>query len=382
MAATRKLAPLISALGDDAEGARRLPPQLLAALHKVKLFRLALPRSVGGLEVDPMTYIEVMHLVARADASTAWCLGQAAGCAMSAAYLDPDVLAEVFGSPDAVLAWGFPVKAQAVALDAETYSVSGTWQFNSGAHHATWVGAHAAVVERDGSPRLTASGRPVERTFLVPATEIEWTDDWHVIGLRGTGSEAFTLVDRVVAHDHSVPRDWEQERREGGDLYRLSYRHMFQVGFAAVALGVARATLDAFMDLARTKVPRGSPSALRDNHVVQLNTAKCEARLSSAWAYLVSATEQTWDSIRSTRFLDLEHRMLLRLASTYTIHEARDVVNTVWDAAGATVIFDGNAMERRFRDMHTITQQLQGRSAFLEAVGAHLLGSEADTTFI
>ena len=232
VARAEALAPKIEAMSDDIERLRRLPPELVADLHAAGLFRLLLPRSQKGAEVDPETFFRVIEAIAKADASVAWCLGQAAGCAMSAAYLDHAVAWKMFGSdPKAVLAWGPGPKVKAVAVDGG-YRVTGTWSFASGCRHATWLGAHCPIFEADGTPRLDLDGLQVERTFLVPAGEVTWTDIWSVIGLRGTASDAFSLNEHFVRHDHSITRDFQRECRESGPLYRLSAMAMYQLAFA------------------------------------------------------------------------------------------------------------------------------------------------------
>jgi alkylation response protein AidB-like acyl-CoA dehydrogenase len=372
---------MIGSMAADIEAHRRLPAPLLAELHRAGLFRLLLPRSLRGLEVDPLTFLEVMEIVARADASTAWNLGQAGGCAMAGAYLDPVVAQEVFGDPCAVLAWGPSRDARAVVVDGG-YRVSGTWGFNSGGRHATWVGAHAPIHEPDGTARRNDAGKVVERTFLVPATEVTWIDQWHVLGLRGTASDAFALDGRFVDHDHSVTRDWELERREPGPLYRLSARALFAMGFAALALGIAQSGFDAFVDLG-SKVPRGAPRALRDNAAVQSAAAQAEARLRSSRHYLVDTALAAWEAVQGEHgYFDLEQRMAVRLATTFVIHQARLALDFAYDAAGATAVFDSHPLERKFRDLHTVTQQLQGRASHFETVGAWLLGGEPDLTFV
>jgi len=141
--AARSVAPLAECIERD----RRLPDELLDRLHALRLFRLLLPRSVGGEEVDPISFFHVIETVARVDASAAWCLSQAGGCAMAAAYLAPGAAHEVFGAdPRAVLAWGPGPKVRAVRVPGG-YRVSGEWSFASGGRHATWLGAHCPVVE-------------------------------------------------------------------------------------------------------------------------------------------------------------------------------------------------------------------------------------------
>ena len=341
-----------------------------------------LPRSVGGLETDPVTFFHVIEAIATADASTAWCLSQAGGCATAAAYLDPAVAHRIFADPCAVLAWGPGPKAKAVAVEGG-YRVTGVWAFASGGRHATWVGAHCPIFEADGRPRLNEEGVQVQRTMLVPADEVEWTDIWSVVGLRGTASDQFALTDRFVRHEHSITRDFLKERREPGPLYRMPALTCYELGFAGVGLGLARASLDVFVDVARNKVPRGMKSVVRDNAVVQAGAAQAEVRVRAARAFLVQSAQQVWEEVsQPDGVLTLDHRMTLRMASTHAIHTARDAVDFAYNAAGTTAIFENHPLERRFRDMHTVTQQLQGRLSHFETVGACLLGGEPDLTFV
>ncbi len=145
------------------------------------------------------------------------------------------------------------------------------------------------------------------------------------------------------------------------------------------ALGGAE-LLDAFVELARDKIPRGVKRTLRDNNVVQAQVAQSEARLRAARALLLGSLEQIWRDIAQSGRLTLDHNTTIRLASTWAIHQARDVVDTAYHAAGATAIFESNPFERRFRDIHTVIQQYQGRQAHFETVGQVLLGLEAEGT--
>jgi alkylation response protein AidB-like acyl-CoA dehydrogenase len=378
----RSLAPQIAALAAEIERDRRLPAPLLDALHQARLFRLMLPRSQDGLETDPVTFFHVVEAIATADASTAWCLSQAGGCATAAAYLDPNVARRIFGAPRAVLAWGPGPKAKAVAVEGG-YRVTGTWAFASGGRHATWLGAHCPIFEADGRPRLNEEGLQVQRTMLVPAGVVEWTEIWNVVGLRGTASDQFALTDHFVRHDHSITRDFLKECREPGPLYRMPALTCYELGFAGVALGLARASLDVFVDVARNKVPRGMKSVIRDNAVVQAGAAQAEVRVRAARAFLLQSAQQVWNEVsQPDGALTLDHRMTLRMASTHAIHTARDAVDFAYNAAGTTAIFESHPLERRFRDMHTVTQQLQGRLSHFETVGAYLLGGEPDLTFV
>jgi indole-3-acetate monooxygenase len=374
--------PLVAAASDEIERERRLPPALLDQLHEAQLFRLLLPRSANGIETDPVTFFHVIETIARADASTAWCLSQAGGCAMSAAYLDLPVARAVFGDdPRAVLAWGPGPKVRAIECDGG-YKVTGVWAFASGGRHATWLGAHCPIFRADGSPRLEDDGTQQQRTMLVRSEDVEWTDIWNTVGLRGTASDQFALNDFFVRADHSITREFDRECRENGPLYRMGNGTCYQVGFAGVACGIARSALDSFIDLAKGKVVRGGHSPIRDNAVVQSGLAQAEVNLRAARGFVLQSMAEIWKHLCAGAMITVEQRITVRMAATHAIHKAREAVDFAYQAAGATAIFETDPLERRFRDIHTVTQQLQGRLSHFETVGAWMLGVDTDLTWV
>src|SRR5947209_3567635 len=280
--------------------------------------------------------------------------------------LGPELEVEMMRDRRGILAWGPPRPAEARAV-AGGYRLTGSWSFASGSHYATWLGAHVTMP-------------PAMRTLLFPKASAKFSDIWHVIGLRGTGSDSYTVADLFVPESHTVLREAEPKLRQPGLLYVFSSSNMYSAGFAGVALGIARSTLDAFIELARDKIPRGAKSTLRDDNVVQSQAAQSEARLRAARAFLLSSLEQIWHDIARSGRLTLYHNTTIRLASTWAIHQAKDIVDTAYHAAGATAIFESNPFERRFRDVHTVIQQYQGRQAHFATVGQVLLGLQAEGT--
>ena len=382
IARAEAIRPAVSAASGEIESTRRLPPALLDKLHEAGLFRLLLPRSSNGIETDPLTFFHVIETIARADGSTAWCLSQAGGCAMAAAYLDLPVAQAIFGNdPRAVVAWGPGPKVKAIECDGG-YRVTGVWSFNSGGRHATWLGAHSPIYQADGAPKLDADGRQQERTMLVRTEDVQWTDIWNTVGLRGTASDQFELNDFFVRSDHSIIRKFDRECRESGPLYRMGSGTCYQVGFAGVACGIARGALDSFIDMARHKVARGSNSPLRDNAVIQSNLAQAEANLRAARSFVLQSMADVWQSLKAGALINVEQRVVIRMAATHAIHKAREAVDFAYHTAGATAIFENHPLERRFRDIHTVTQQLQGRLSHFETVGAWMMGADTDLTFV
>ncbi|HKX09304.1 MAG TPA: acyl-CoA dehydrogenase family protein [Stellaceae bacterium] len=376
------LLPDIAAHTKETERERRIAAPLVAKMLDAGLFRMLLPRPFNGLETDPLTFTAAIEAIAKADASTAWSLCQTSVCAMIAAYLPADAAMEIFGGdPKAVLAWGAGPAGRAVASEGG-YRVTGNFAFASGGRHATWMGAHCPVFELDGTQRRTETGVPVVRTVLFPASAAPMTDIWHVMGLRGTGSDAYAVSDLFVPETHAVGRDDPAYRRYPGALYVLPTNSLYSCGFASLALGVSRAMLDAFKALAMEKTPRGYKSALRLSAVTQTEIAENEARLRGARMYLRGTLGEVWESLQRTRTLALDQRMAIRLAASQTLKEAVAVGDFAYYAAGATAIFESHPFERRFRDLHAVSQQLQARRSHFETVGKYLLDVEVDPAWL
>src|SRR6201997_3690042 len=262
----RALAPLIAQEADEIERTRRLTRPVVSALIENGLYRGLLPQSVGGAEAPPEIFMQMLEEIAKVDASTAWCLGQCSVCAMTAAYLDPDVAYEIFGAPDGILAWG--AIANEVRVVPGGFRITARWDFASGSRQANWLGAHVQVVEADGTRRMKPDGTPEIRTIVFPASSATMHDVWDVIGLLGTGTDSYSVENLFIPENFAALRDDFSALREKGPLYGITTFSMFGLGFGAVSLGVARAMLDAAIDLARKKHSVGI-AAMKDNSAVQ-----------------------------------------------------------------------------------------------------------------
>jgi alkylation response protein AidB-like acyl-CoA dehydrogenase len=383
LARVRDLAPELASHAHEIDERRELPATIIAKMVEQGFFRLLLPRSLGGAELLPADYVPIIEAIARVDASAAWCLNQNCGCSMTAAYFSPEVATEIFGGPRGILAWGpGPGEARVVAGG---YNVTAQWAFASGSHHASWLGCHVPVVEANGQPRFEPDGTPTVRTLVFPKSKTKFTDIWHTIGLRGTGSDQYAVKDLFVPEAYSlrsIARNSLDTRREVGLLYCFSSLSLYAAGFAGVALGCARSSLASFIELARDKIPRGARITMRNNNVIQREVAQAEARLSSAYLYLIHSLEEITDAVRGRGHITLDERMTIRLAATFCIHTALEVTDTLYQAAGATAIFNENPFERPWRDVHSVSQQLQGRQIHFETVGQHLMGLEPDTSWL
>ena len=377
----RAVAPVLRAAAAEIEAERALTPVVLTAMHDAELFRLTLPRRHNGAALPLPVLAQVAEIIAGADASTGWCLGQAFGCAMSAAFMDEAPAEEVFGAKEAVLAWGAGLQGKMVATDGG-YLVSGTWRFASGSHHATWLGGHSKVFEADGSPRQGADGHQANRTALFPRERADMADDWHVMGLRGTRSEGYTVKNLFVTNALTVDRETPAERQVDSTLFHFPTTAVYASVFSSVALGIAQGAFDELLGLGLAKKARAARTSLKESPIFQTEIAKLRAQLESARAYKHVTLSEIWETVDTSKDLTMPDRARIRLSTTYAINEATAVMEQIYRLAGSTAIFDGEPFERRFRDIHAVSQQVQGRASNYETVGRFMLGEGADTIFM
>ncbi|HEX6004225.1 MAG TPA: acyl-CoA dehydrogenase family protein [Burkholderiales bacterium] len=374
--AARQLAPLIRASANEIEANRELPRALFEAIADAGLFHLAVPRALGGTEVDYPTYVQVLEEIGKADASTAWIVNQCATFGTYAARMAPAVARAIWiDTPRSIVANTPAPNAQATVVPGG-YRVTGRQGFSTGCRHASWISAHATVVE-NGTPRLK-DGKPEARYFIMPIADVELLDTWHVRGMRGTGTHHFAAKDIFVPEERSVFLA-AAPLANAGPRYKIGIQLAFAGGDAAIALGMARSCLAEFYELAGAKTPRFQ-NLLRDQAMIQLTVGQTEAALRSGRAFLMEAVNELWNEALALPVISLERRMALRVATTHAIRLAAQAIDAIYNAAGATAVFEGNLIQRHFQDIHVITQHLHGRLAHYEFAGQHWLGLPVDET--
>ncbi len=321
------------------------------------------------------TYVQVLEEIGKADASTGWVVNQCAIFATYAARIPRDIARLIWiDTPRSIVA-NTPVPTARAVVVPGGYRVTGRQGFSSGCRHAAWLAARAHIFET-GQPRLN-DGEPEERYLFVPAAETELLDTWHVRGMRGTGTHDFVVNNVFVPAERTVLQAGAP-LLESGPLYQIPRSLLFAAGDAAVALGLARSCLVTFFELAGAKKPRAMQAMLRDQPLVQAAVGHAEAHLRSGRAFLTEVVRELWTEATPSGAVTLDQRAALRLATTHAIHLAVRVVDTVYQAAGVTAIYEGNPMQRYFQDIHVISQHLQGRLSHYELVGKHSLGLNVD----
>jgi len=374
--AARALAPQIAAAADQIEAERRLPPALIESLIDAGLYKMLVPRSLGGDEIEPMTACQVVEEISIQDGSVGWCAMIGACNGHFGGLLPAAGAREIYADRDVVLAGTFRPNGMAVAVDGG-YRVTGRWPFASGIMHASWLMGGCRVQDGD-SPRLTASGAPVTTLMFLPRAEAEVLDTWYTGGLRGTGSHDFEATDVFVPASRSV---WFADPPvERGPLYSLPAIAFFATLIASVSLGIARHALEAFKELAGVKTPTTSQDLLRASPVAQSQLGQAEGLLRAGRAFLFESVLDAWAVARRGEPLSWQQRGLLWLAATQATTQALQAVDLVYRAAGASSVYSSTPLERCLRDIRTASQHLCVVPTNYEVAGQLFLGTGMSAT--
>jgi len=375
--AVASLASQIEAAADESETARRLSAPLAEAIKQAGLFRLWLPRSLGGEETDAETFVRVVEAVARIDGSAGWCV-MIGGCYGLFGGLLPAAAARmIYGvDPLTVAAGAFRPQGQAVVVDGG-YRVTGRWPLGSGCHHCTWLVGGCRVFDGE-RPRLNADGSPVVRLMFFPVSEGEILDTWYTAGLRGTGSHDYAANDVFVPAAHSM---WFREQPvESGPLYALPAIALFATAIAAVPLGIARHAIDILTELSGAKLAVRTRQTLNRNAMLQADLGQAEALVRSGRAFLYEALDEAWQVVAAGKTLGLAQRAMLWLASTQAARAAAQAVDLMFTAGGSASVYANSRLERCLRDVRTAGQHICVAPGNYEMVGQAFLGFDTGGT--
>ena len=342
---------------------RKIPDQLIDEMAQKGFFRLLIPKTYKGGEIDYLDYLSLVQEISKADGSMGWCFNQNNILSTNAAIMPKTLAEEIWSDQRAILCNGPTQYANAIPTEGG-YKLTGRWNFSSGSQHATWVIAISTIENRDPTKKLN---------MMIPQKDVNFFDVWQVNGLKGTGSFSFEVNDFFVPEKYTFPEFNETEEKSG--LYVIPKNLLFASGFASVALGVARGALDKAIEISKTKVPQ-EQQLLQEQSATQREIGHAEALWGSSNAFVLQKAEHVWNEARNNGKLEIEDRIALRLASTHAIRQSAEVVNMAYTICGASSIFEGNPIQRKFQDAHAITQQIQGRLSHYETAGQFFLGIE------
>lgn len=378
-AAARDLSPQIGAARAEMDALRRIPDWLAAEVAESGAYRLFLPASMGGPQVDPITAFEVVEELSRAEGSVGWCALLSNGGALFTGHFTPETGRDMFGRPpDFRCAGSF--RPEGVARPAAGgYRVSGRWDYASGIGNANWLFVNCRLTDGAGAAPAAANagtGPAADAATVMaflPIADAVVEDTWQVVGLCGTGSNDFVVDDVFVPMERTF-RLYAPAREPGFLYHPRTMLVAIWTLVAAVALGIARGAMDAFVELAMEAGTTLSTTPLRQRPVAQAKVGEAEAIISGARAYVVDAVGRAWASFDDGMPMPSPELAQARLAITYSIHQAARAVDLLFHAAGTNAIHRRNGLERRFRDAHVVMQHGAGLPANYESGGQALMG--------
>jgi indole-3-acetate monooxygenase len=367
----RSLEPVIREHAQALEEGR-IPPPIVEALYDAGIFKAMLPREVGGLEVEPVEWLQMIEELSRINASVGWTAFIQSGVGLT--FLDPERY-ERFrerGGGRLILAMNLGRMAgKAVRVDGG-YRISGRWPFASGSPFATWLGGLSAVYDSDGSPVVNATGQPQILLAIWPADQARIIDTWDGLGLRGTGSGDFEVSDIFVPDDQVNPGFYAAPVYDRA-LFRI--KEMPEIGHGAHALGVASAALQAFVDAVNMRPIPGSTRHMAMGHMQahQIAFARADALVRAARALLQQPMRAVYEDVTVNQELDMELRVRLREANIFTVRTAREAVGLIFDMAGSSAVYRGRAIEQAFRDINTAANHTNYMEPAYSAIGSYFL---------
>ena len=374
----RNLGPLIREHADQAEQRRRLAPEVMAGLRRAGLFRLLLPRSMGGFELDPATCSLIVEEIAGFDSAAGWALQAGNEGAWWAARLPTEGTEEIYrGDPSTVVSAAFHPPQEAVETDGG-YRITGRGPLASNIHDAGWLFVTALVMDGD-RPRMV-NGAPAMIAVMLRVRELKVVDTWYSLGMRGTDSNDVLMDSVLVRKALTFPMtpEFEPGNHHRGPLYRIP--GIAAAGFliAPVPLAVARSAIEEVKALAQKKTAFGFARALCDRPAVQAAVARAEAMLRAARLLFYDTLESAWArAVRGERF-SLEQKADLLLAGAHAATTAAKVTDLMHRIAGTTGIYIRSPLERHFRDAQTLRQHGFLSENRFEAVGQVYLGVEPE----
>jgi len=375
--AIQELRPAITARASEIETSRRIPADIVEALKRAGVFRMFVPRSYGGLELDLPGGLEILVELAKIDSSVGWNAMTSSNGSLFAPFLPRQTYETIYqNGPDVIFAGATQPAGTVEEADAGGRLVSGCWPFASGCQYVDWI-AGFCVSTSNGKPLLSETGRPQIQAAWLPAHEWQIEDTWHAAGLRGTGSHHVVLKNKLVP----VSNFSDLERGApflSGPLY-AALPQFLPLLHAAIALGMAEAVVGNLIDLASTgRQQVQSPVPMRDSEIFQFELGRVVADLRAAHALFQAQSASHWHhAVAGT----LKGEALLAessQAAVWTTTTCVGVADACFALAGGSAVYENSPLQRRLRDLHVAGQHARLQQRHYVSAGQQLLARRGE----
>lgn len=375
LAHAQSLVPELKERSIEIDANRFLPQDIAEKMASFGFYRLVTPPELGGLGATPRTLCEVCETLALGNGSAGWCIFIGSTSQYLFGAVAEEHLATMLTNPDVITSGVFGDSGTACYAEREGqpgYIINGHWRFGSGCRNAAWISGGIHEVEEDGTPvPAEHRGAPLNRVFFQP-NEIEFLDNWNVSGLKGTGSCDYRVTDLWVPQSRMSTTieytSWKQEQ-----IYQFPRFGLLSIPAGAVALGMAQASIDEILSLAKDKTPTGSRRTLAMRATLHRDLAIQEVALRAARTLFYKTIDDAWESAKHEAE-DLEQRRRLRTANIHAVTTAVNVIDKLYTVSGGSSIYETSCLQQHFRDVHVVSQHMMVQEPVMELAGRVLLG--------
>ena len=372
VAEAQALLPELVARSQEIDNLRHLPQDLAQRMADLGFYRLVAPEDLGGLEIAPDVFCEICETLATANGSAAWCIFIGATSQYLFGALPTSQLQKMLQNPNVITSGVFADSGTALYQERDGepgYVINGHWRWGSGCRNAQWISG--GIHEVDAQGEAVKSAAPLTRAFFTPE-EIEIADNWHVAGMRGSGSSDYVARDLWLPAER-MAGDINDTEHASKPIYRFPKFALLGIPIGAISLGMARASLDEVIRASKEKPPQGSrrPLALRPS--LHIDVAKADAALSAARAYFYRTIEEGWQTAQDAPG-SLEDRRKMRTANVHAVTTAIDVIDQMFRLMGGSSVYETSCLQRHFRDVHVAAAHMMVGEPVMELAGRVMLG--------
>ena len=378
----KEIEPIIRKHTQESEENRKLSEPVIEALKNAGMFKIWKPEDYGGYESDPITAFTIFEELARIDSAVGWNVQLTAGRDLVTQWLSTKAMDEVFfNTEDVIFAGAWHPFGYAVPVDGG-FNISGHWEIASGCQYANWF-FHGAMIMDGDQPLTYENGQPQLIYFILPAEEGKVVEAWDAMGMKGTGSHDITIENKFVPAYRTAPMlpiENAVGRAYQGALYKNSLWYTI-AALASPSLGIARAAIEDFMDIAYNKTPIFTQNKLKENPYVQTKLAEAEAILGAGKAYLYEVLRTTWGTALQGHRINMQQKMQIQLASLQANEASIKAVRIIQNLSGLTGLRETSSIQKHFRDIHILTKHTFVSPSRYQAVGQLMLGLEPNWAF-
>lgn len=365
--------PELIARSGEIDLARQLPQDLAEKLAAKGFYRICTPEQICGLDQDPIALYEVCETLALGNGSAAWCVFIGSTSQYLLGALAPQQQQVMMADINVLTSGVFADSGTAlyeVRDNQPGYLINGHWRWGSGCHNAAWISGGIHEVNENGEP-YKSTDSILTRVFLKPE-EIEILDNWHVSGLRGSGSSDYR-AENVWVPALRMASSIEQTEFKNLPIFRYPKFALLSLPIGAITMGMARASINEVIETANQKTPQGSRRTLAHRSGLHRDIAFADTKLAAARTYLYTLSNEVWRHCQSHE-PTVQQRQQLRAANVHAVNTAVEVIDKMYTVIGGTSVFESSCLQQHFRDVHVATQHMMVTEPVMELAGRVILG--------